>query len=229
MTAPSNMKSTASAMNFLKFFNWWSRVCAKTERCCFVSFFTHQVFHSLWKTPWKTKKHRICLIFLIVEKSFAFQQSFYLFSFLKDKKKDFFEKSDLKFPFFQSIFLFPKVFHIFYFSTSHLFKKFHKNASLKKFYTKSKKFSALFPIKKTTSHPSKNPEYSLLFRAFPNFPRNLKQILLNNNIFLIFFSEKTKIRFSVHVETEIYPYVFNHPTNISLPLTKGLLSNESNF
>jgi hypothetical protein len=139
------------------------------------------------------------------------------------------EKSDLKFSFFQSIFLFPKVFHIFYFSTSHLFKKFHKNASPKKFYTKSKKFSALFPIEKTTSHPSKNPGYSLLFRAFPNFPRNLKQILLNNNIFLIFFSGKTKIRFSVHVETEIYPYVFNHPTNISLPLTKGLLSNESNF
>ena len=62
------------------------------ERCWFVSFFTHQVFHSLWKTPWKTKKRCHRLFFCLVEKSFAFQQRSYLFYLSKDKKKDFFIK-----------------------------------------------------------------------------------------------------------------------------------------
>ena len=66
------------------------------ERCYFISFFTHQVFHRLWKTPWKTQKRCCHLFFCVVDKSFAFQQRYYLFCFSKDKQKDFFIKKGLE-------------------------------------------------------------------------------------------------------------------------------------
>ena len=166
MIVHSNTKSIASATNFPEFLNLWSDSLAKIERCCFISFFTHQVFHKRWKTPWKTQKRCCRLFFYIVEKSFAFQQRYYLFYFSKDKKKDLLIKKCLKFPPWEGGFDLPQSFSQFSLFHKASFQEFPQQSIASKVLHKIQKvFRALSPHKINDSKPKK-PSPFLAFSHF---------------------------------------------------------------
>lgn len=145
MTARSNMKSTASVTSFPDTPRPLFGKRAKTERYGFVSFFTFRLFHNLWKTPWKTQKHLIFLHFLLLKNICFFNIAYFLFPSSKGKKKDF-SPENLPFArFSERNFSFPKSFHIFLFSTGHLFKNFPKEKHPLGFTQNAKGFPTRFP------------------------------------------------------------------------------------
>lgn len=131
-------------------------VCGKEKTLC--GFHCISLFHSLWKNRWKIKKCFVTANFSFVEKKCVFSTFSHkrnvclpfrrIFSF-----PSFLIRSDFPAP----VFRFHISLHIFSFSTSHLFKNFHRLPVRKLFSTNQKSFPYAFPLENSRKTKYGNP------------------------------------------------------------------------
>lgn len=130
MTALSNTKSTAYAMNSLNFsvFEFFK---ARKQKDVFRFLFHTFGFPQLVENAVENLKSLHLSVFSVVEKSFVFQPNLFLFGFLSRKRKDFSPQNILRDPVDRFRLYFPQIFSHFLLFNSSTFQEFPQRITLK--------------------------------------------------------------------------------------------------